>query len=1492
MLPTFVTACGICEPGLRGGRALSPLLCVLALMSCTPVFAQGAKVTVPSEPIREEDSDHPRQREQWFMRGRTVPGQSAAALRYKAHQQKMQMRARRRAAMRFQIAATPLALNSAGWTPLGPVPLASDGFGNGFQDYGAVSGRATSLAIDPADPTGNTVFIGGAYGGVWKSTNAGPLNTTAANVAWTPVTDNQPSLAVGAIAIQPGNTNPANSVVLVGTGEANSSADSYYGVGILRSVNGGSTWTTISSADNGTHPFLGLGFTKIAFSTVPPSNLVVAASAASSVGVDSGAIASSTRGLYTSTDGGQSWSLHVPVDPNGLPISPAASATAVVFNPATQVFYAAIRYHGFYSSLDGITWTRLVNQPGGSNLSSTACPTTLPSTPTCPIYRGEIAVVPGRNEMYVWYVDVNENDQGIWQTRNGGTSWTQINDSGITNCGDTGGCGTKQGTYNLELAAVPNGATGTDLYAGAINIFKCSINSSNPSCANNAFINLTHVYGCNPIAASSHVHPDQHGVAFMLAGSPAKDLMYFANDGGIYRSLDGFTGLASGSCSGTNQFDNLNQNLGSMTQFVTFSIHPTDPNILLGGTQDNGSPATSTVLTSTSWGNVLSGDGGYNAIDPSAPLDWFASNPDLPPGQLNIQECSSGVACHTQNFTTLVTSSTVGGDDGAFYFPYMLDPQSTTALLVGTCRVWRGPRAGGSYTALSNNFDTGSTAACTGAEVNLVRALAAGGQTDSNGSKVIYAATEGPGPLQGTPPVPGGRVFVTTSASTTPLSDVTNHGPGNTSINPSQYVVSSVTIDPSDSTGNTAYVAIMGFHVSHVWKTTNAAASWTDFTGTGLPDVPVNAIVVDPTTSTVYVGTDVGVFASSSGTANWAEVGPAPGVGASGFLPNVAVTGLRIFNSGGARLLRASTYGRGVWQFNLAPYGISISNSPQTIFPGQSATFNGTLTSFNNYNSVVTLSCTSGATPPPATCNPSPPQATPTAAGASFVVTASDSSAKDYLFNIHGLGADGSADDAAVVLHIVDFSIGTPNPLSIDVVPGFASQPVEIQVAGVGAFNGTVSLACTAGLPASASCSFDNPNPTVTASSPVNVNLTINTNNSTPLGTATATISASSNGAPAAKTQQLTINVKSSGFSLVISQPAQAVLDGQTATYNGTITPLQGYSSKINIACAGGTPPSTCTPNQTSLMPNGTAPVSFSVNASDTAPGNFTFSIQAIGTDPNAFTQNYPVSLRVRQDFTVGASPSTQTLKAGQSASYTLTVAPAGKAFNSVVSFSCPSNLPLGVSCSFSPAQVMPGTSAVTSTLTITTSGPNATVIQPHATKPAPWPLILWPTAVGIVIGGLASSPKGRRKASGILNLALILIPTILLPSCGGGGSGGGGGPVSVSISPQSPTVFTTMTQQFTATVSGTSDTLVTWEVNGVSGRGLGTGTISSSGLYTAPPAPGTDTIAAVSHADPTKVATTPVTVKALTPAGAYPITVTASASSVSHNVGVALTVQ
>jgi hypothetical protein len=142
----------------------------------------------------------------------------------------------------------------------------------------------------------------------------------------------------------------------------------------------------------------------MAFSTMSGRlNTVVAAMATTSEGlVDGAATANTTRGLYTSLDAGLTWSYDSLVDPGGA--TDATSAISVVYNASAGLFFAAVRYHGFYSSPDGTRWTRPAIQPGGTSLSTAACPpqSTL-NHYACPIYRAEITVVPSRNEMYAWF---------------------------------------------------------------------------------------------------------------------------------------------------------------------------------------------------------------------------------------------------------------------------------------------------------------------------------------------------------------------------------------------------------------------------------------------------------------------------------------------------------------------------------------------------------------------------------------------------------------------------------------------------------------------------------------------------------------------------------------------------------------------------------------------------------------------------------------------------------------------------------------------------------------------------------------------------------------------------------------------------------------------------------------------------------------------------------------------------------------------------------
>ena len=103
------------------------------------------------------------------------------------------------------------------WTPMGAFAVPTNSGG---------AGRLNCLTFDPTNF--NTMWVGAPAGGLWKSTDAG--------LTWTTNTDNLPSLGVNAIAIDPTNTN----VMYIGTGDQD--ASDTYGVGVLKSIDGGLTW--------------------------------------------------------------------------------------------------------------------------------------------------------------------------------------------------------------------------------------------------------------------------------------------------------------------------------------------------------------------------------------------------------------------------------------------------------------------------------------------------------------------------------------------------------------------------------------------------------------------------------------------------------------------------------------------------------------------------------------------------------------------------------------------------------------------------------------------------------------------------------------------------------------------------------------------------------------------------------------------------------------------------------------------------------------------------------------------------------------------------------------------------------------------------------------------------------------------------------------------------------------------------------------------------
>ena len=534
----------------------------------------------------------------------------------------------------------------------------------------------------------------------------------------------------------------------------------------------------------GFHYFTGLGFAGFAWST-SSSGLVVAAVSDSAEGdlVNAPGV-NSVKGLYYSNDAGATWQLATIMDGSQTVQSPlptgtaqtSAAATAVVWNPMRQRFYAAVRYHGYYESPDGVVWTRLANQPG-VGLTLTACPT-INTSAKCPIFRGALAVQTITGDLFALTVDGKRQDQGMWQdicALSGSSCASSIVTFSKQLAGSplevgSGSTVIPQSDYNLSLAAVPV-PSDTLLFVGTVDLFRCSL------AAGCVLRNTTNTF--NGCAAPARVAPAQHAIATFAGVS--QPLLYLGNDGGLWRSTDNVNQQAI-PCSpdDATHFQNLNAGLGSLAEIVSFAQHPSNPAVLLAGLGANGTAATSSAPATTPWPQLAAGEGGTVAIDPVNPQLWYLSTA----AGVSIASCPNGPACKAADFTgpPTIGPAQTAFDNSLIDIPFLLDPALSTDLLLGTCRVWRGPAASGSLwssaNAISRPLAGPQNSSCAGTNP-VIRSLAAAGPSaaataaQNAGSPVLYAGLAGT--LDGGLTT-GGHVFATTSAatasSTTPWTDL------------------------------------------------------------------------------------------------------------------------------------------------------------------------------------------------------------------------------------------------------------------------------------------------------------------------------------------------------------------------------------------------------------------------------------------------------------------------------------------------------------------------------------------------------------------------------------------------------------------------------------------------------------------------------------------------------------------------------------------------
>ncbi|HVA50216.1 MAG TPA: DUF4214 domain-containing protein [Pirellulales bacterium] len=256
--------------------------------------------------------------------------------------------------------STATASSEPTWVSQGPGPE-TGGVAEGTFDTGGsaanpdnpVAGAIDAIAIDPVPADGSVVYVGAVGGGVWKTSDAND-----ATPQWTPLSDSLPSLAISALAVDPHD--PTGQTLYAGTGSVSAARDVFFATangpapygaaGIYKTTDGGATWTVLNQDAAGDDVLGGKTVVAIAFATNPAngSKTVLAATITTS----------GNGGLYHSSDGGATWSEVTPAD--GLP---AGNVTSVVSDPAdASIAYAAVRGQGVFRSDDGgQTWAATTN---------------------------------------------------------------------------------------------------------------------------------------------------------------------------------------------------------------------------------------------------------------------------------------------------------------------------------------------------------------------------------------------------------------------------------------------------------------------------------------------------------------------------------------------------------------------------------------------------------------------------------------------------------------------------------------------------------------------------------------------------------------------------------------------------------------------------------------------------------------------------------------------------------------------------------------------------------------------------------------------------------------------------------------------------------------------------------------------------------------------------------------------------------------------------
>lgn len=605
--------------------------------------------------------------------------------------------------------------------------------------------------------------------------------------------------------------------------------------GFWKSTTGGSSWITT------TDQLSSIGISDIAVNPSNPEIIYIATG-------DGDGGNTYSAGIMKSTDGGVTWN----VTGNSHQVTDYITYKKLIIHPSNNNILLASSNNGIYKTTNGGSSWILSSQgdfkdicfkPGNPNVVYAADPQQIYksvdggnsfSPVSSGINSGNVSrialAVTSANPEYI-YALCSGNDggfYGVYKSTNSGNTWSETVNSSYGNllgwASDGSGSG-GQGWYDLTIAVSPLDAN--IVFTGGVNIWK-SLDGGYSWDIN------AHWYGDNGVA---YVHADQHYFAY----NPLTNELFSGNDGGLHKTINGtdWTDLSDGL---------------QILQMYRIGLAATNPNVVVTGTQDNGSMK----YDNGNWWATIGGDGMECLVDYSDEKIMYA--------EYYYGAISKSIDGGYNFFDIKPPLS----PNGAWVTPYVIHPTDHNTLFMGFDDVYKTTDGGINWTTISQYLTGG---------INLQSLAIA--QSNSN---YLYAAT-------------GDQIYRTTNGGSS-WDYITSGLPGN--------YITYITI--SSSNPLKIWITLSGYtNGQKVYASTNGGNTWTNYS-TGLPNLPANCITYeDNTNDALYVGTDVGVYYRNAGMTQWMQF--------STGLPNVIVDELEIQYA--TRKLRAATYGRGLWESDL-----------------------------------------------------------------------------------------------------------------------------------------------------------------------------------------------------------------------------------------------------------------------------------------------------------------------------------------------------------------------------------------------------------------------------------------------------------------------------------------------------------------------------------------------------------------------------------------------